>query len=307
MELRSSQLYVFLRVGSYSLEKLSSILPLQIPDFRCTLVTTTGVMNAEVAMTTVELLQQLGLNKYEAEAYYTLLSRGPLTGYEMGKYSQVPLSRSYEILERLTEKGLALIQPGDPPRYRAQEPQQFLAHVRSTMEATLGALTESIAALARTDSSGEFWVVRGHEQILERVQNMIKQADSSIALATPTHYQAELAQILIAAQERGCAIYQYTSIEQSAHRVDTLLVLRDEQEALVGTIHPAASSSQAVISSNAALLTALNGYFAHQRLIGIAAPLPALPSAPSQHNDWLAWEERKQRSLWKAISKHRVA
>jgi predicted transcriptional regulator len=55
-------------------------------------------------MTTVELLQQIGLNKYEAEAYYTLLANEPLTGYELGKRSQVPLSRSYEVLERLTEK-----------------------------------------------------------------------------------------------------------------------------------------------------------------------------------------------------------
>jgi HTH-type transcriptional regulator, sugar sensing transcriptional regulator len=264
-------------------------------------------MNVEIAMTTVELLQQLGLNKYEAEAYYTLLSRGSLTGYEVGKYSQVPLSRSYEILERLTEKGLALVQPGDPPRYSAQEPQQFLAHVRSTMETTLGALTESIAALARIDNSGEFWVVRGHQHILERVQNMIRQASTSIALATPAHYQAELAHTLMAAQERGCTIYQYTSMEQGMHRADTLLVLCDEQEALAGTITAATASSQAVISSNVALLTALNGYFAHQRLIGIATPLPALPPVPAPHDDWLAWEERKQRSLWKAISKHRVA
>jgi sugar-specific transcriptional regulator TrmB len=263
-------------------------------------------MNLEIAMTTVELLQQLGLNKYEAEAYYTLLSRGPLTGYEVGKYSQVPLSRSYEIMERLTEKGLALVQPGDPPRYLAQEPQQFLSHVRSTMEATLSALTESIATLTRTDSSGEFWVVRGHQHILERVQNMITQANSSIALATPAHYQTELAHLLIAAQERACSIHQYTSVEQSMHTADTILVLCDEQEALIGTIASAASS-QAVVSSNAALLTVVDGYFAHQRLIGIATPLPALPSTPSQHNDWLAWEERKQRRLWKAFQSLRRA
>jgi len=35
-------------------------------------------------MTTVDLLQQIGLNKYEAEAYYALLTHGPLTGYEVG-------------------------------------------------------------------------------------------------------------------------------------------------------------------------------------------------------------------------------
>jgi sugar-specific transcriptional regulator TrmB len=256
-------------------------------------------------MTTVELLQQLGLNKYEAEAYYTLLSRGPLTGYEVGKYSQVPLSRSYEIMERLTEKGLALVQPGDPPRYSAQEPQQFLSHVRSTMEATLNALTTSIAALSRTDSSGEFWVVRGSQHVLARVQSMIELAHTSIALAAPMHIQAELAHLLIAAQERGCVIHQYTRVEQSMQAAETLLLLRDGQEALAGTL---AASSQAVVSSNAALLTVLDGYFAHQRLMGFATPLPALPSAvPSHQNDWLAWEERKQRRLWKTNGSHRVA
>jgi hypothetical protein len=43
-------------------------------------------------MTAIELLQQIGLNKYEAEAYYTLLSEGPLTGYELGKRSLSPVS-----------------------------------------------------------------------------------------------------------------------------------------------------------------------------------------------------------------------
>jgi HTH-type transcriptional regulator, sugar sensing transcriptional regulator len=256
-------------------------------------------------MTTVELLQQLGLNKYEAEAYYTLLSRGPLTGYEVGKYSQVPLSRSYEIMERLTEKGLALVQPGDPPRYSAQEPQQFLSHVRSTMEATLDALTTSIAALSRTDNSGEFWVVRGSQHVLAKVQHMIEQAHTSLALAAPTHIQTELAHLLIAAQERGCVIHQYTRVEQSMQAAETILLLCDEQEALAGTL---AASSQAVVSSNAALLAVLGGYFAHQRLMGFATLLPALPSAaPSHQDDWLAWEERKQRRLWKTNGSHRVA
>ena len=35
----------------------------------------------------VELLQRVGLSKYEAEAYYVLLLQGPLTGYELGKRS----------------------------------------------------------------------------------------------------------------------------------------------------------------------------------------------------------------------------
>src|SRR2546430_16269218 len=116
-------------------------------------------------MTAIEQLQQIGLNKYEAEAYYTLLAEGPLTGYELGKRSQAPLSRSYEILERLTQKGLALGQPGDPPRYLAENPEQFLGQVRASMVERLDALTSALAPMGQPDGAGESWVLRGREPI----------------------------------------------------------------------------------------------------------------------------------------------
>src|SRR5581483_3871983 len=109
----------------------------------------------------IDLLQEIGLNKYEAEAYYTLLTQGALTGYELGKRSQVPLSRSYDVLERLSQKGLALAQPGDPARYKALEPALFLGRVRSTMEHTLNTLASTLTAANQDTPSGEFWVIRG--------------------------------------------------------------------------------------------------------------------------------------------------
>src|SRR5579862_8965658 len=157
-------------------------------------------------MTTVELLQQLGLNKYEAEAYYTLLINEPLTGYEVGKRSQVPLSRSYEVLEKLTEKGLALVQPGDPPRYSAQDPQQFLEHVRRDMETTLVALGHALTSLPHTDTTGEFWVVRGRQNILARARSLIKTAHATLGLSMPANCYTLLADDLAQAQQRGCRI-----------------------------------------------------------------------------------------------------
>src|SRR6266508_4249632 len=114
----------------------------------------------------VDLLQQIGLNKYEAEAYAALLQHGPLTGYELGKRSGVPLSRSYEILERLTGKGLALMQPGDPPRYAAEAPEQFLERTRAATTATLDALAQALSSLSQSALPEGFWVVRGQEHIL---------------------------------------------------------------------------------------------------------------------------------------------
>jgi HTH-type transcriptional regulator, sugar sensing transcriptional regulator len=133
----------------------------------------------------IQLLQQVGLNKYEAEAYYTLLVEGPLTGYELGKRSRVPLSRSYEILNRLTQKGLAIVQPGEPPRYAAEDPELFLDRVRQVQTATLTALAAAMAELPHPSVPDEFWVRRGRQNILATVQAMVANAKRTVDLCLP--------------------------------------------------------------------------------------------------------------------------
>src|SRR5947199_5433135 len=179
-------------------------------------------------MTTVDLLQQIGLNKYEAEAYYALLTHGPLTGYEVGKYSQVPGSRSYEILERLLEKGLALVQPGDPPRYSAQDPYTVFDRFRATMETTLNALAISLASLAPVDRMGEFWVVRGQQNILAQARSMIANAQETLDLQLPAYF--DVAEHLMQAKARGCRIFRPMTGEQDG---DIALLVHDDHEALM--------------------------------------------------------------------------
>lgn len=243
-------------------------------------------------MTPVEMLQQLGLNKYEAEAYYALLANGPLTGYELGKRSAVPLSRSYEILERLMEKGLALVQPGDTPRYRAQEYQQFLAQVRSTMESTLSALDISLASMPAGAAPGEFWVVRNRQNVLAQVQAMIASTQSSLAIVLPTVAEATLSDVLGDAQQRGCKVFRINTSPAIALDSGTLLLLCDSRQVLAGAITPV-DTCQAVISSHAALITAVGGYFASLQALKQSVPLVV----EQQESAWLDWETRKQRRL----------
>ena len=252
-------------------------------------------------MATVDLLQQIGLNKYEAEAYYALLARGPLTGYEVGKYSQVPGSRSYEILERLTEKGLVLVQAGEPPRYSAQEPRAVLDRFRATMETTLDALATTLASLAHVDRIGEFWVVRGQQNILAQVRSMVARPQETLDLKLPAHF--DVAEQLVQAQMRGCRIYRAMTQQQND---DIVLLVRDGREALVGTLTPL-ESCQAVTSSNAALLDALHGYFSYQRSPGRTLSEVPARSPQSRNIDWMDWEARKQRHLRSVSNGNRVA
>ncbi len=187
-------------------------------------------------MTTVELLQQIGLNKYEAEAYYTLLTQEPLTGYELGKRSQVPLSRSYEILERLAQKGHS-----------------------------------SLAALPRSDTSSEFWVLRGRQHILARVQAMIAEAQQVIYLSLPANSEADVVDTLALARARGCSVFRSTTADMDYAGAEHILFLVDDREALVGLLAPA-EGCQAVISANEGLVAALRGYFANQVPAKVSAP-----------------------------------
>lgn len=246
-------------------------------------------------MTAIEQLQQLGLNKYEAEAYYTLLTHKPLTGYEVGKHSQVPASRSYEIVEKLVEKGLAQVQPGDPPRYMAQDPGQFLARIRSEMEETLDSLTDTLTSLPDQSDEYDFWIIRGQRNILERLQNLIRTARTSVDLSIATINHPLIHEELTQARARGCAIYLRPLLP--GKDTASLIALRDDQEAFVGMLTPA-DSCQAVVSGNTGLVGTLHGYFATLRDL---PPLLASVPIPSSAMDttWIDWETRKQQRLWR--------
>lgn len=251
----------------------------------------------------IELLQEIGLNKYEAEAYYTLLTQGPLTGYELGKRSQVPLSRSYDILERLSQKGLALAQPGDPVRYKALESELFLGQVRASMERTLDALAGTLAAPDQEATSGEFWVIRGHAHILKRIKVLCEQARETLHLSLAETYLGEISGELAEARGRGCSV----SLFNNAPGLATLALLVDSREGLLGTLEPE-DNCQAVLSANPALLAALAASFTPARLALPTAPAEQNPSPSSEEqSDWLEWENRKQQRLRKNQADQRIA
>lgn len=244
----------------------------------------------------IELLQEIGLNKYEAEAYYTLLTQGPLTGYELGKRSQVPLSRSYDVLERLSQKGLALAQPGDPARYKALELTLFLGQVRSTLEHTLNTLGSTLTSTEQGATPGDFWIVRGRQHILARAQTLCATATSTLSLALPQGYTTEFADSMASARRRGCRV---TLVSNDTAN---LLLLVDTREALLGTLEPG-ESCQATLSANPALLVALASYFTPARqLPSNQAGEPGTLAPGNEQHDWLDWENRKQQRLWK----HRI-
>ena len=262
----------------------------------------------------VDLLQRVGLNKYEAEAYFALLAEGPLTGYELGKRSAVPLSKSYEILERLARRGLALIQPGDPPRYTAEQPARFLAQTRADQEAVLTALTSALAGMQRADPADDFWVVRGRTNVLARARALIGEAQDAIVIGLAGGDEA-LLDALDDARGRGCQVtarhlddpWQERTGEPAPPALIVLLV--DGRDTLVGTLSPAAHC-QAVTTANPALALAVRGALASRDATPTGTPVhfsEPVATETARGVDWLAWEERKHQRLWRSLHGGRVA
>lgn len=234
----------------------------------------------------ITFLQQIGLNKYEAEAYSTLLTCGPLTGYELGKRSQVPASRSYDVLERLCQQGLALVQPGEPARYQALEPALFLNRVRTGMEEALTALASSLTHAHQPD--GEFWVVRGRQPILARAQELCAAAHEMLQLALPADARDDLAVSLAQASRRGLHLLL---LPEPSPAVPTISLLVDGRQGLLGTLTP---DGQAVLSQNPAFLALLSAFF---RQPHAAARPGELRPAFFDRSDWQDWEKDKQQRL----------
>lgn len=252
-------------------------------------------------MDVIESLQQVGLTQYEAEAYHTLLLEGPLTGYQLGKRSRVPLPRSYDVLQRLSERGLALVQPGDPPRYLAEDPARFLEQLQRSMTSRIEELAFTLMAVPASEVGEEFWVIRGRERIRDRAAVMIGAAEHSLGLHMPTLTGNDMADLVSEARGRGCSELQAAWTAQLA--ADAVLLLVDDREVLAGTA--ATDRSQAVVTGNPALLDMARTCF-HADLMQHHRPTRATESVRTA-NGWLAWEQEKQKKLRLLIGGSNVA
>ncbi len=75
------------------------------------------------------------LNLYEVKVWTSLLSRGVSTAGELSTISDVPRSRTYDILESLEKKGFVVMKLGKPIKFIALKPEEVVDRVKKNMMA----------------------------------------------------------------------------------------------------------------------------------------------------------------------------
>ncbi len=200
----------------------------------------------------VDKLVKLGFSEYEAKAYVALLRESPVTGYQLSKQSGVPRSMIYEVLGKLTARGAAMtLRKGGATKYAPVPAAEFLDQLHREHEELIFSLKDDLAALTSASDLEYVWNIEGHENIMAKAEEMIRQAKARIYLALlPVTFPA-LQPALEEAIRRRVRVVVYTTsdldlpggqvvvapvFEDARDRVEGLMLILvvDREEVLIG-------------------------------------------------------------------------
>src|SRR3989339_63492 len=141
------------------------------------------------------------LNLYEVKVWTALLSRGTSTAGELSNISDVPRSRTYDILESLEKKGFIIMKLGKPIKFVALKPGEVVERVKKNMlneaqekskrlerlkgDEVLDELdslfTQGVKFVEPSDLSGS---MRGRQNLYNHLDMMVRDAEKTITIIT---------------------------------------------------------------------------------------------------------------------------
>ena len=141
------------------------------------------------------------LNLYEVKVWAALLSRGTSTAGELSSISDVPRSRTYDILESLEKKGFIVMKLGKPIKFIALKPGEVVERVKKNLmvdakerskrlerlkgDEVLDELnslfTKGIKFVEPSDMSGS---LKGRQNLYNHLDMMVRDAEKTITIVT---------------------------------------------------------------------------------------------------------------------------
>jgi len=180
------------------------------------------------------------LNLYEVKVWTALLSRGTSTAGELSSISDVPRSRTYDILESLEKKGFIVMKLGKPIKFVALKPEEVIERVKKNLvvaakekskrletlkgDDVLSELktlfTDGIKYVEPTDLSG---ALKGRQNIYNHLDMLVREAKTSIVLVTTADGLNRKLEVLLPslekAKKRGVSIRVAAKINSDNKKV----------------------------------------------------------------------------------------
>jgi HTH-type transcriptional regulator, sugar sensing transcriptional regulator len=141
------------------------------------------------------------LNIYEVKIWTALLSKGVASAGELSEISNVPRSRSYDVLESLEKKGFIVMKIGKPIKYIAVKPEEIINRVKFNIKAKSEERIENMDSVVGTnifselellykngidnvDPSALSGALKGRSNIYSKIIEMVKGAKKSVKIMT---------------------------------------------------------------------------------------------------------------------------
>lgn len=160
------------------------------------------------------------LNLYEVKVWTALLSRGTSTAGELSSISDVPRSRTYDILESLEKKGFIIMKIGKPIKFVALKPEEVVERVKKNLilnakekskrletlknDEVLEELTflfkDGIKFIDHTELSG---ALKGRQNIYGHLDMLVREAEKSIVLVTTADGLNRKLEVLLPSLEKA--------------------------------------------------------------------------------------------------------
>lgn len=180
----------------------------------------------------VKAFHRLGLTDYELRAYLALLDKGESIASEISKKSEIPISKIYDTLNSLAEKGWIIIERGRPTRYKAQSPKIASELTKNRIEQELNehmnVIIQELNPIyeRRNDKEKpELWIIRGEENLWKSIRDVIGRATHQLSIALP-YMPKDLQQILLPIasliKEKGGTIQILISGDVDYHSIKRL-------------------------------------------------------------------------------------
>lgn len=178
------------QMSLYSREENENTIKKQSP-----VIDTVGmVLNPDV----LNSLRRLGLNQYEAKAYFALSMFGSNTAGELSEYAELPRPRIYDVVTKLQEKGFVQIQNTRPVKYAAIPISEAVVTLKKQREA--GVLQEvqkideigkelmdkikSVKVPSRPSVEESVWTLKGREAIYSKLASMVQGARKHVVVSS---------------------------------------------------------------------------------------------------------------------------
>src|SRR3972149_12199676 len=180
------------------------------------------------------------LNLYEAKVWTALLSRGVSTAGELSNISDVPRSRTYDILESLEKKGFILMKIGKPIKFVALKPEEVVERVKKNLivhanersrrleqlkgdevlDELTSLFTNGVKFVEPSDLSGS---LRGRQNMYNHLDMIVRGAEKTVTLVTTAEGLNRKLEALMSvfekAKKRGVSIKIAAPITQSNQKL----------------------------------------------------------------------------------------